>query len=267
MRWLTHKSVSALQAFDEPIPDAVPLTSWERIRKDELERVVEGGLAEFLRVGAALAELRNRRLYRTQYATFEEYVRAKFGLARSSVDQVIRTAATAQGLLDSGEELLPGTTEAVLRPVSALPTPELRAACWSLAKSLAPACGPTQPLVSKLCRMVRNCLEQADQTQTENGNEGDSFARHSGRHRSLAPIEREIPFVRPIIRLATWSGFSAEVIISHIAESSNARNLYSACSVMIGRLSQMQERLVSRFPEVEDSSLVEHNQSQTSRPY
>jgi hypothetical protein len=249
--------VSALQAFDEPVSDAVPLTSWERVRKDELEQTVASGLAEFLRVGAALAELRNRRLYRTQYATFEQYVRAKFGLARSSVDQVIRTAATAQALLDNCEELAPGTTEAVIRPISVLPTLELRAACWSLAKSVAPARGPSQPLVSKLCRMVRNCLED---TGAENGHDGDPPLRRDGRHRSLAPLERETPFVRPITRLENWSGFSAEMIISHIAEASNAKSLYSACSVMIGRLSQVQERLINRFPEVEDSSLVEHNQ-------
>jgi hypothetical protein len=236
------------QAFDE-LPDTVPLTGWEKLRKEELEKVVEGGLQEFLKVGAALAELRNRRLYRTHYATFQEYVRARFGLARSSVDQLIRSSATAQALLDDGEELPPCTTEAVIRPVSALPTPELKAACWSLARSLAPACGPTQPLVSKVCRMIRNLVD------------GDSSRIGSGRRRSSAPLERETPFVRPITRLANWSGFSAEVIISHIAESSNARNLYSACSVMIARLSQVQERLVSRFPEVEDSTLVEHNQS------
>jgi hypothetical protein len=98
--------------------------------------------------------------------------------------------------------------------------------------------------------MVRNCLEEPG---AENRPDADLPDRRSGRHRSLAPLERETPFVRPITRLANWSGFSAEVIISHIAESSNARNLYSACSVMIARLSQVQERLVSRFPEVEDA--------------
>jgi hypothetical protein len=51
-----------------------------------LESVVERGLEEPLRVGQALAELRNRRLYRTEFPTFKQYVRSRFGLARSSVD-------------------------------------------------------------------------------------------------------------------------------------------------------------------------------------
>ena len=60
----------ALQACDEPIPDSVPLTSAEKERKKELEQMVEGGLQEFLRVGAALAEIRNRRLFRCSHVTF-----------------------------------------------------------------------------------------------------------------------------------------------------------------------------------------------------
>jgi len=58
----------------------------EKRRKQELETLVQAGLEEFLRVGQALAEIRNRRLYRTEYPTFEQYVRAKFGLARSTAD-------------------------------------------------------------------------------------------------------------------------------------------------------------------------------------
>lgn len=182
---------------DDSIPDPVPLTGAERLRKEELEQVVQGGLEEFLKVGAALAELRNRRLYRTEFATFGEYVRTRFGLARSSVDQLIRSSTVARDLLDSGEELSPNTSEAVIRPLSVLPGSELQAACWSLVKSLAPENAPRQPLVSKVCRMIRNLVD------------GDSSGRRSGRQRSTAPLERETPFVRPITRLANWSGFSA----------------------------------------------------------
>ena len=85
--------------LEEPLPDVIPLTSSEKRRKQELETIVKAGLQEFLRVGQALAEIRNRRLYRTEFQTFEQYVRAKFGLARSSADQLICSASTAQCLL------------------------------------------------------------------------------------------------------------------------------------------------------------------------
>jgi len=167
----------------------------------------------------------------------------RFGLARSSVDQLIRSSIVARDLLDSGEELSPNTSEAVIRPLSALPGQELQAACWSLVKSLAPESEPRQPLVSKVCRIIRNLVD------------GDSPRTGPGRRRSRAPLEREVPFVRPLLRLATWSGFNPEVVTSHIAERANAETLFSACTEMILRCRQIQERLAHRFPD------VEHNQS------
>ena len=238
---------------DDSIPESVPLTSWEKVRKAELEQVVQGGLEQFLRVGAALAELRNRRLYRVEFATFQQYVRTRFGLARSSVDQLIRSSTVARDLLDSGEELSPNTSEAVIRPLSALPGQALQAACWSLVKSLAPESEPRQPLVSKVARMVSNLVD----------GDGEPSPRRGTRPRSTAPLERETPFARPVLRLASWHGFSPEVVVSHIEKTENAKTLFSACGTMIARCRQVQERLISRFPEVnthvEDSSLVEYN--------
>jgi hypothetical protein len=104
--------------------------------------------------------------------------------------------------------------------------------------------------------MVRNCLEESG---AENGDAGDSFTRRSGRHRSLAPLERETPFVHPVIRLANWSGFSATLIISHIAEASNAGNLYRACGLLADRCREVREGLITRFPELESAD-VQHNQ-------
>ena len=127
------------------IPDAVPLSAPERLRKEQLEAIVAGGLAKFLQVGTALAELRNRRLYRTEFVTFEEYVRSKFGLHRSSVDGVIRSAQTAQVLLEAGVKLPADTTPTSLRAISALPGDELKSACWMLAQSVSPARTPGEP--------------------------------------------------------------------------------------------------------------------------
>jgi hypothetical protein len=242
----------ALQAFDEPIPDSVPLTSQEKTRKRELEQIVENGLETFLRVGASLCELRNRRLYRTSHATFADYCRDRFHLHRSAVDGLIRSSQTAETLLEAGIELPPDTNPTSLRSISALPGDDsLKTACWQLAQRLSPARTPPQPLVSKLCRLVRNCLEDG----------GDLPHRNPGKRRSPAPLEREVPFIRPIQRLASWSGFNPEVVTSHIEKPENAKILFTACLTMIGRLSQVQQRLISRFPEVEDSALVEHNQS------
>ena len=71
----------ALQADDDVIEDSIPLTTAEKALKGELEEIVQNGMAEFLRVGAALSELRSKRLYRREFATFEIYPSAEVRLA------------------------------------------------------------------------------------------------------------------------------------------------------------------------------------------
>jgi hypothetical protein len=166
---------------DDSIPDACPLTGAERLRKEELERIVENGLETFLRVGASLCELRNGRYYRTTHVTFADYVLDRFHLHRSAVDGLIRSWQTAQTLVEAGIQLPLDTNPTSLRSISALPGDDsLKTACWQLAERLSPARTPTQPLVSRLCRMVRNCLENGEP-------DGDPPAKRSGRHRSRAP--------------------------------------------------------------------------------
>jgi hypothetical protein len=135
---------------EDRIADTIPLTSKERALKERLEAIVERGIQKFLEVGLALGELRARRLYRTTHPTFAEYVKDRFGLARSTVDGVIRSAQTAQSLLDSGLDLPANVGEAMIRPISALPgDDDLKAATWEFVQTIAPECGPTQPLVSR----------------------------------------------------------------------------------------------------------------------
>jgi hypothetical protein len=236
---------------DEPVPDACPLTSAEKTLKAELEKVIEGGLQEFLKVGAALATLRSKRLFRTEFATFEEYVRTKFALARSSADQLIRSAQTAQVLLEAGVELPANTTATVLRPIASLPGEELQVACWEFAQSLAPARGVTQPLIARLVRVVRNALENADQ---HTGPARCGGFHKGGPKRSRESPERETPFVRPIERLAAWQGFNVEVIVSTVSPPS-ALTVYKACETLADRCRLVQERLLSCYPELSGASL------------
>jgi hypothetical protein len=227
---------------DEPVPDAIPLSARERTRKAELEQIVQYGLEKFLEVGLALRELRNSRLYRVEHPTFEAYVQARFGLHRSAVDGVIRSAQVAQVLLEAGLELPPDTTATLMRPIAALPGDDsLKCACWELAKHLSPARAPSQPLVSKLCRLVRHLAD---------GN-GDPAPAHCGRPHGPVPPERETPFVRPVLRLSSWSGFSAEMIVSHLGQSTDARGVYSACGILAERCREVQARLLVHFPELE----------------
>jgi hypothetical protein len=221
------------------VPEAVPaaLTVQERVRLGQLIRTVERGLSQFLAVGAALLELRSSRLYRETHDTFESFCRETFGLARSTTDQVIRSASTAQLLIDSGVELPTTTTEATVRPLSTLPA-ALQPVGWQLIQAVAPKCGPTQPIAAKVVRTIKNAIESPG----ANGN------GHKPRSRSHPSRER--PFVQAAQRLGSYAGFSPEIVTSHIEKLPSAWSVYTACDNLIERCQLVQARLAERFPEL-----------------
>jgi regulator of replication initiation timing len=66
-----------------------PLTAPEAEQLSELEAVIERGFQTFLEVGAALAAVRDARLYRAEYATFEDYCQARWGMTRRNANHLI----------------------------------------------------------------------------------------------------------------------------------------------------------------------------------
>lgn len=59
----------------------------------ELEATVDGGLKTFVDVGNALLEIRDTRLYRANYGTFEDYCRTRWGFTARRAGQLIEAAA------------------------------------------------------------------------------------------------------------------------------------------------------------------------------
>jgi hypothetical protein len=83
-----------------------PLAPEERDRLAELEGIVEPDLEAFLRAGAALSEIRDRRLYRETHSAFDVYLRERWGWSRSRGYQLIdaaRTAGVLSGIVDTAE--------------------------------------------------------------------------------------------------------------------------------------------------------------------
>ena len=77
------------------------LSSSEQSRLTVLERTVEEGLATFVEIGIALAEIRDRRLYRAAYRTFESYCRQRWALAASRARQLMLAAEVVKNLKDA----------------------------------------------------------------------------------------------------------------------------------------------------------------------
>jgi uncharacterized membrane protein len=57
-----------------------------------LEATIKNGLGIFWKVGEALAEIRDRRLYRQEYPTFAEYCEKKWGFSDSRARQLITSS-------------------------------------------------------------------------------------------------------------------------------------------------------------------------------
>lgn len=72
-------------------------------RLDQLEHVIERGLATFVEVGEALLAIRDERLYRETHATFEDYCRDRWGMTAPRAYQLM-DAAKVVGLVSTTVE-------------------------------------------------------------------------------------------------------------------------------------------------------------------
>lgn len=141
------------------------LTVPEQTRLSELERVINDGLMTFIDVGASLLEIRNSRLYRHEYGTFEEYCRTKWGMSRIHAHRLIKAHEVVTALLPLGnnanpeaDDLLPigniPTNERHARPLSKLP-PEQQKEAWQRAVETAPNGKVTAKHVEKVVNEMK----------------------------------------------------------------------------------------------------------------
>ena len=106
------------------------LTVIERNNLVELEETIQKHLSAFYEVGFALMQIRDNRLYRETYATFEEYCKEKWDISRPRAYQLIKAAEVHDNLSTTVDNLstivdIP-QSESVLRPLSPLPPQEQR---------------------------------------------------------------------------------------------------------------------------------------------
>lgn len=74
----------------------------EKQRLEVLESVIDAGMQTFVHVGNALLEIRDARLYRQEFGTFEDYCRERWGMSRIHAHRMIEAAAVTNNLLPIG---------------------------------------------------------------------------------------------------------------------------------------------------------------------
>lgn len=122
--------------------EAISLTeSRDLIR---LEAIVAKGMRTFVEVGESLAEIRDRRLYRIEHATFADYCKAKWKMSDRRARQLMDAAEVVTAISKSGT-IVP-KTESQARPLTALPVSQ-RAGAWEKAVAASPNGQPTAQAV------------------------------------------------------------------------------------------------------------------------
>lgn len=136
----------------------------EKARLKECERTIERGMATFVEVGKALAEIRDSRLYRDTHGTFAAYVRQRWGRTRDWAYKVIESSSAALNV-DRGIHPLP-TVERQARELAKAP-PERQSEVWEAASEDGkPTAAKVRAAVDELCEPARRA-SQVDRAFTE----------------------------------------------------------------------------------------------------
>jgi hypothetical protein len=133
-----------------------------------LERTVERG---FYLAGLALKQLRDRRLYRESYATFENYCRDRFDFTRATAYYLIGAASVVENLkCQQFVDIFP-TKESQCRPLMTL-SPEKQKQIWQRAIEQANGKVPS-------ARIVKKVIDEIEGNQLDRSSKKTSSVKRS----------------------------------------------------------------------------------------
>lgn len=111
------------------------LTPLESSQLEKLEAIITKGKESFVDVGRAIMEIREGRLYRRDYSTFEGYCQGKWGWGVKRAQQLVRASAFWEGqkrLADAGHSVALPKTEGGARKMMQVSANEQRDTSVSL---------------------------------------------------------------------------------------------------------------------------------------
>lgn len=89
-----------------------PISLTESKQLVSLESKIEAGQKTFLEVGLALAEIRDNKLYRSDYSTFEDYCKEKWGWEKRYWQYVIAASETVRNLPEPSRTIVHSESQA-----------------------------------------------------------------------------------------------------------------------------------------------------------
>ena len=125
--------------------DILTLTTTEASQLQAQEKIIERGLKTFSEVGNALAAIRDARLYRADFGTFEEYCQTRWNMGKAYAFRLIVSAEVSGNLSPIGD-ILPAT-ESQARPLARL-APEAQREVWQDVVNNAPKDDDGKPKIT-----------------------------------------------------------------------------------------------------------------------
>lgn len=133
----------------EIIPgDEHALSPSETDELNRCERIIDKGLRTFFEVGTALLRVRNLRLYRVEYSSFETYCSERWSIERRRAYQLMDAAKVTESV-NNCTQIAPAN-EAQARPLTRLSDPEQQRQAWEQVVQLAAGARITARLVEQV---------------------------------------------------------------------------------------------------------------------
>jgi hypothetical protein len=130
-------------------------------RFNQLEKIIEKGMTHFVEVGTALSLIREEKLYKLLFSTFEEYCQERWGFNSSRARQLIGAARINENI-KSVTIVTPPKTESQIRPLTKL-EPEQQPKAWKKATETAPKGKITAKHVQTIVDEMEGINEQTRQ--------------------------------------------------------------------------------------------------------
>jgi N6-adenosine-specific RNA methylase IME4 len=140
--------------------DAITLD--ERSRLYKLEETIEHGLNTFVDVGNALLEIRDSKLYRQDFTTFEDYCKERWGIERRRAYQLMDAAKAVENVYLSTQTV--PVNELQARPLTAL-DPQEQIEAWKRVIENTPEGKITAAVVLKAAKEIQQ--EKRDERRAE----------------------------------------------------------------------------------------------------
>ncbi|GAB3163042.1 hypothetical protein [Telluribacter humicola] len=110
LRDLHAEAVAPIPSLEEENTELAELSLDEQSRLEECEEVIHKGLKTFVEVGSALYEIRDKKLYRNHFKTFESYCQERWQLKRQRAYELMGAAEIVNQLSENLSEISDKTT-------------------------------------------------------------------------------------------------------------------------------------------------------------